>query len=77
MAKNSSEAGVKLTASNLKDALWETLQQVKSGQMDAGNADAVATQAREIVRTANLQLRVAQQTKRPVPSDVLNFSENV
>jgi hypothetical protein len=76
MAKDASKAELKLTAGNLKDALWETLQQVKSGQMDAGNADAVATQAREIVRTANLQLRVAQQTKRPVPVDVLNFSEN-
>jgi len=76
MAKNSTENTPKLTAENLKDALWQTLNQVRSGQMDAGNADAVATQAREIVRTANLQLRVAQQTKRPVPADVLNFSEN-
>lgn len=77
MAKDASKTDAKLTAGNLKDALWETLQQVKKGEMDAGNADAIATQAREIVRTANLQLRVAQQTKRPVPSDVVNFSENI
>lgn len=76
MAKDSSKTELRLTASNLKDTLWDTLQLVKSGNMDAGNADAIATQAREIIRTSNLQLRVAQQTKRPVPTDVINFSEN-
>jgi hypothetical protein len=77
MAKDSSKAELKLTAGNLKDALWETLQKVRKGEMDAGNADAIATQSREIVRTVNLQLRVAQQTKRPVPADVTSFSENL
>lgn len=76
MAKDPGKAELKLTASNLKDTLWDTLQLVKAGNMDAGNADAIATQAREIIRTSNLQLRVAQQTKRPVPTDVINFSEN-
>ena len=77
MAKSASKAGDNLTASNLKEALWDTLQKVRTGEMDAGNADAIATQGREIVRTVNLQLRVAQQTKRPVPVDVTNFSENL
>lgn len=77
MAKDTSKTDDKLTAGNLKAALWDTLKKVRTGEMDAGNADAVATQGREIVRTVNLQLRVAQQTKRPVPSDVVNFSENI
>lgn len=77
MAKNANKASDQLTAGNLKAALWDTLQKVRTGEMDAGNADAIATQGREIVRTVNLQLRVAQQTKRPVPTDVVNFSENV
>jgi hypothetical protein len=43
--------------------------------MDAGRADAIAAQAREILRTTNTQLRVAQQAKRPVSADVIKFSE--
>lgn len=64
-----------LTATNLKQALWETLDSVKSGAMQPAEGDAVATQAREILRTTNTQLRIAQQTKRTVPSDVISFSE--
>jgi hypothetical protein len=64
-----------LTAKNLKSALWETLNEVKGGKMEPGQADAVASQAREILRTTNTQLRVAQQSKRPVAVDVINFAE--
>jgi len=61
-----------LNASNLKSALWETLNQVKEGTMQAGNADAVASQAREILRTVKVQLQVTQQSKRSVPHDSNN-----
>lgn len=64
-----------LNASNLKSALWETLNQVKEGTMQAGNADAVASQAREILRTVKVQLQVTQQSKRAVPADVISFAE--
>lgn len=64
-----------LTATALKSALWETLNSVKDDKMDAGRADAIAAQAREILRTTNTQLRVAQQAKRPVSADVIKFSE--
>lgn len=69
-------SGIKeLNASNLKSALWETLNQVKEGTMQAGNADAVASQAREILRTVKVQLQVTQQSKRAVPADVISFAE--
>ena len=64
-----------LSAKTLKSALWETLQLVKTGKMEPGQADSVASQAREILRTTNTQLRVAQQSKRPVATDVINFAE--
>lgn len=64
-----------LTASNLKTALWETLNQVKAGDMQPGNADAIAAQAREILRTVKVQLQVTQQSKRSVPADVIAFAE--
>lgn len=64
-----------LTATNLKAALWETLNQVKSETMSPAHADAIASQAREILRTTNTQLRIASQASRQIPSDVINFSE--
>lgn len=77
MAKNAAQNGNKLTASSLKNVLWDTLRLVKDGKMDAGNADAVAAQAREIIRTTNTQIKVAHYSKRPLSTDVINFSENV
>ncbi len=64
-----------LTATNLKTALWETLNAVKSGAMQPGNADAIASQAREILRTVKVQLQVTQQAKRQVPAEVIEFAE--
>lgn len=71
MATNSTE----LTATNLKSALWETLNAVKTGEMQPGQADSIATQAREIIRTTNVQLKISQQSKRSVPADLIHFSE--
>lgn len=64
-----------LSAKSLKSALWSTLNAVKEGKMEPGQADSVASQAREILRTTNTQLRVAQQSKRPVATDVIAFAE--
>lgn len=64
-----------LTATNLKEALWQTLQEIKSGDMQPGQGDAVAAQAREIIRTVNTQLRVMGQSNRQVPVSVIDFAE--
>jgi hypothetical protein len=64
-----------LTATNLKNALWETLKDVRSGDKQPAEADAIATQAREILRTVKVQLAVVQQSKRVVPAEVINFAE--
>ena len=64
-----------LTAENLKDALWETLQDIQAGTMDGGQGDAIASQAREILRTTNTQLRIVAQAKRNVPTGVIDFAE--
>ena len=64
-----------LTASSLKDILWETLNDVKTEQMLPNRADAIAAQSREILRTIKTQLQVAGQAKRGVPTEIIEFSE--
>lgn len=64
-----------LNATNLKNALWETLNDIKSGAIQPGQGDAIAAQAREILRTVKVQLQVTSQSKRSVPADVIAFAE--
>lgn len=64
-----------LTASNLKNVLWATMTELKAGTIQAGQGDAIAAQAREILRTVRTQLMVTSQAKRSVPADVITFSE--
>jgi hypothetical protein len=65
-----------LTASSLKNVLWETLLDLKSENIQPNRADAIAAQSREILRTVKTQLQIAGQTKRQVPQEIVNFSEN-
>ncbi len=65
----------KLNAVNLKNALWGTLQDIKGDKMQANQGDAIAAQAREILRTVKVQLQVASQTKRAVPHEIIDFAE--
>jgi len=66
-----------LTGKNLKNILWVTLNEVKGGAMDAGKADAIASQAREIVRTAKVQLQISAMSKREVPAELIAFNEGI
>lgn len=75
MSKPSAEPSEKLTATNLKNALWATLNQIRNEEMQPGQGDAIACQAREILRTVKVQLSVAAQTNRKVPAEVIDFSE--
>jgi hypothetical protein len=65
----------KLTAINLKNALWDTLNDIRAERKQPGEGDAIASQAREILRTVKVQLQVAAQTNRKVPAEVIDFSE--
>ena len=64
-----------LTASSLKDILWETLTDLKSDNILPNRADAIAAQSREILRTVKIQLQVAGAAKRSVPQEIIEFSE--
>lgn len=65
----------KLTASSLKTALWETLNRTKNGTIEVKQANAIAGQAREILRTVNTQLKISLQSDRVPPPKVIEFSE--
>lgn len=73
MRKNTQS--LQLSAETLKDALWETLQAVKDGNMPPSQGDSVAAQAREIVRIVRVQCQVARESKRSLPVNVIEFSE--
>ncbi len=64
----------KLTAQNLKLVLWETLHLLKTSKVQANEGDAIATQAREILRTTNVQLTICRQAKKDVPLEVVDFA---
>lgn len=64
-----------LKASTLKEVLWETLVDLRSNDMPANRADAIAAQAREILRTVKVQLQVTNAAKRPVPIRIVEFAE--
>lgn len=64
-----------LTAVNLKDVLWTTMNDLQRGEIQPGQGDAIAAQAREILRTVRTQLMVTSQAKRSVPVDVITFAE--
>jgi hypothetical protein len=70
------ESMEKLTAKNLKNVLWQSIQAVKGGKMNYADADAIATQAREILRATHTQLRISAASNRNVPDDVIEFSES-
>lgn len=64
-----------LTAPRLKEVLWETLQSTKSGKITAGSADAVAAQAREILRTVKVQLAIFSQSGKAVSGELIDFAK--
>ncbi|MBV8664646.1 MAG: hypothetical protein JO107_16275 [Hyphomicrobiales bacterium] len=43
--------------------------------MQPAQGDAIAAQAREILRTVKVQLQVSQQSKRSIPVEIIEFAE--
>lgn len=64
-----------LSAVSLKSLLWETLQQVKCGDMTPAQGSAVASQAREILRTVKTQLNIFSQSGSSVADELIDFAK--
>jgi len=51
------------------------LTDLKYDNIMPNRADAIAAQSREILRTVKVQLQISGQTQRPVPQEIVDFSE--
>lgn len=65
-----------LTGSALRDVLWETLNDVRTNQMQPNRADAIATQAREILRVVKTQLNINTASKSKVAGALVKFASD-
>ena len=65
----------KLNAVNLKNALWTTLNDLRGGHITPGAGDAVAAQAREILRTVRTQLQIFTQSGKSVTNELIDFAK--
>jgi hypothetical protein len=63
-----------LNAVTLKKSLWETLNRIKSNELDAAKGDAIASQAREILRTTNTQLKIVSMSKQELSEELIGFA---
>jgi DeoR/GlpR family transcriptional regulator of sugar metabolism len=61
-------------AVTLKEALWHTLQGIKGGSITPASGDAIASQAREILRTVRTQLAIFSQSGKAVSTEVIDFA---
>jgi len=57
---------VVLSASNMKNALWETLQDVRDGRISAQKGASIAVQVKGICNVIRLQLDVARMQKTKI-----------
>ena len=64
-----------LDAVELKRVLWDTLQGVRSGAVTAPTADAIAGQAREILRCVKTQLSIFHQANETVSKELVGFAK--
>ena len=63
-----------LNAVTLKESLWETLNNIKEGKLEASKGDAIASQAREILRTVNVQVKIIDKVKTEISEELKDFA---
>ena len=63
-----------LTAKNLKNTLWDTIVDLREKKIDPGYADAIASQAREVVRIVREQRMIANSAGIAMPDEVIDFA---
>ena len=64
-----------LNAASLKSVLWDNLNGLKSGDIQPSQADAMAAQAREILKTVKLELDITKASGAAVTHSLKAFPE--
>jgi len=65
---------LKLSAVNLKNILWETLNQLKNKEIDVREADSIAIQAREIIRVNSSQVEICDLANLDLPDEIKEYA---
>jgi hypothetical protein len=63
-----------LSAVNLKNILWDTLNGLKEKTVEVAEADAIASQSREIVRVLRSQQSIIRQAGEKVTQELINYA---
>jgi hypothetical protein len=71
--KRSNAYTTELSASALKNVLWETLQDLRVEEVDPKTANAVAAQARTIASIVKIQLQVAKMSGKSPNATTVKF----
>lgn len=66
---------MELNAKNLKKILWNNLQGIQDGTVQPAQADAMVSQAREILKTVKTELEISKQSGKPVSDKLQKFPE--
>jgi len=60
-------------AQDVQDSCWFAMKKLHEGTMSAGAANAVATNAREILRAARVRMNILQTPG--LPADLMEFAK--
>lgn len=63
-----------LSAKNMKTLLWHTLQGLKSGEIEVGQADGIALQCREIIRVIKTQQSIIKQAGEKITEELVDYA---
>lgn len=63
-----------LSAKNLKELLWKTLQQLENKDIEVSLADAMALQSREIIRVIKSQQSIIKQAGENLTQELVEYA---
>lgn len=68
------EVASKLSAKNMKEILWDTLQGLKSGEVEVSQADSMALHCREIIRVIKTQQSIIKQAGEKITEELVEYA---
>lgn len=63
-----------LSAKNMKNMLWNTLQGLKTGKIEVSQADAMALHCREIIRVIKTQQSIIKQAGEKITEELVDYA---